>query len=578
MPILAQLPPEVLLSITNGLYAHSIGLLWLSGDRGLQNRLGAGGGVQKFCLVLDNIHVHGWPNLVAEFPRLQTFNFLEGRYYHSNSLIPSKFHMLPQNLRAIKVDGDAASTTLLNLLQAEPALFPLLESLTTCIYEEYDGNIDDLETRHALRELSVRVASLNVSHLPQQLKILRVKTSDLYQGDATFPPGLKTLELEMSYDCEFSCAGLPSGLEELILPEGRGLGPEEVLMLPKSLNLLHAAVSVSAPDLAALPPLLTSLSVGYTFERTLNCLPRALTEIGALPTALAPELTKGLPLALRRMIHIEQGSFIPESVNFLPAGFTTLQVAGSELDQIRQFPNHLESLIIPALPLNLAKLLPQTLRMLEAYIEPEVVPLLPPALKILSCYFPLNVDLDVIRGLPRGLFRLSIGSMAPTRLTIRPTLDLELAEGLPRNLISLSFQDITIEDPLVFGKLPNTLQTLNLNCSSLPKASMEHAPKSLRTVYLRVSNPLAKLADALLSTMPKHVSSIRYGSPRGRLSDDGLRSLPPALMELIVDVPCDVTDKINDFIPKDLGFAQLDGMVPPWGRPKQPPRMDPALV
>lgn len=513
--MLSLLPSEAIGNIADRISGYSLGWLWLTGDKALQQRLGSIGGVEHFELKLDNIFCRSWPNLIKNFPRLSHFSFLIGPYYHGNSLLTVDCSILPQTLRSIAVDEGFAATALVHFLQAHPGHFPHLESLKigkTLLPEE----TPPLEGYPGLHTLFLeKVLTLDVASLPHSLTSLSFNAEDvILPAGVKFPPRLERLIFaldEYGYP-ETLLGSLPSTLKELVALSGPGWSGEELEQLPRH----------------------TRVNWGNIFSEF--WVPRFASSHFSGSVAKLSDHFEGL----------KSGN--PDASVKAIAGFTSL---------------HTDD----ALTSDVAVLLPTTLTSLETSLALDLGHLLPRGLTILKLSTPIEVDLYALVSLPPGLHTLALVSDAPNRIKSFPLLTVEIANRLPRKLRSLTLQEISIEDPLVFEELGTTLEKLNLKCTTMPLLSMKHAPKSLRSVLLQVSNPLKGLCDSLLSTMPRRVSEIQYISGRGTLTNDGLKSLPPSLTSLIIQVPTSVTSQVTPFIPKDLKYARLDGLRPPWDAP-----------
>ena len=508
--MLSVFHPEVICLVADRIPGHSLGRLWLSGDKSLQKSLGSAGGVTSFKLELDNLYYHGWPHLVEKFPHLVDFSLVTGPYYHNNSLLEPKMDSLPRNLRSIEVNESGAATALINFLHANPAHFPHLESLKVAkSFLPFDA--PPLEGYTRLQTLLLeKVIALDVASLPPSLTSLSFNAVSIILPEGVmFPSRLETLVFATdgwSYP-ETLHSSIPASLTALVALTGPGINEEELPQLTNGIKF----------DLGYFKPSLPSTSAND------------ISELPSTTTELRIEGHRGQP------------------------------VIG-----IQSFPPSLTSLVIGFLSYELASLLPKTLKSLDTRLPPLIGHLLPQELTDLQIDFSADVDLNVLVSLPPTLTSLSMSSTTPLAVKNRPTLTLELAEGLPRKLDSLTLQEISIEDPLAFEHLPPSLKRLNLKCGSLPLLSMKHAPSSLRTVFLRVLHPLKDLCDSLLSTMPTHVSEIQYSCTRGKLTNAGLKSLPPSLTSLIVFAETSITDEVAPFIPKDLKYVRLDGMRPPW--------------
>jgi hypothetical protein len=156
-------------------------------------------------------------------------------------------------------------------------VFIVVLTVPSLFYTEFDQSIDNLP--YGLYSLFIEGGTFDqsIQSLPPDLEILHLDTYGLTVLDLDFlPDKLKYLHLSAN-SCGAKVEKLPHTLGHLSLTTESDQTPIPILALPPDLAVLALGGNYNPSGLGKLlPPRLTSLSLGYSFNEPLDSLPPSL--------------------------------------------------------------------------------------------------------------------------------------------------------------------------------------------------------------------------------------------------------------------------------------------------------------
>lgn len=528
--MLDLLPVEVLSQVTDLLEGRHIALLWMAGDKTLNERLGSGGGVSSFHLVIDSLYVNAWPSIVRHFPRLRSFSVSQSGSDPTLKWCPD-YSQLSPTIRSIKTSMQMDLTSILEVLKRDSGAFRLLETLhfPYCTREAGEtlfltrlGDLPNLSSIFCSEPLRVTPVDLKALPLTHLKLFLRARGS---RDDFSFPSTLETLEVnwmdQSSIPSDYFL-GLPSGLIKFTFFRDRStapISPAHLLNIPRQLKhlFLDLGRKLSIADIEALPPNLLSFGA-YNFkidqevaEEWVSKLPRTLLSCSVLPQ---PKKTT-LPLFPPNLTHIDNVPCYPVMYEYLPRNLTSISF-GAQMNASSPKTKW------PKLPDSLTSIH----RLDSRYLEDHN---LPSGLKVLKMFGEWLTP-SAVQALPRNLQELTVtaaGGPFETFFELIPRflvrlemthIDLAMSDSdcrnLPRTLIWLSLSTVrfTTEDaPNQLSQFPTELEKLDLKAERLDAACLRAFPApKLRELALTVRTHVAGVAHQILTTLPRRLRKFDY--------------------------------------------------------------------
>jgi hypothetical protein len=600
MTNIVQLPPEVLVGITDLIIALNIARLWLCGSRSLNWKLGKAGGVQTFNFVADS-HFPSivWPRMMAEFDRLRSLRIevpIKTNLRQNEGIFPllePDIATLPRKLKILYLRFEHHLEFLVATLKTDPKVFQHLEDLTLSESPQIDRLPQPLELP-SLTSLNIipTINLLKLSEIPPTLTFLRANCKHLECDISYFPSRLTSLQLDLSNMPYELLQSLPESLQELSLL-GEGCRSSNHLYdwssIPRGLSSLTVAMStLNVESILALPPSLKKLRVAgwknNSSEVTvqfLQALPSGMIEIsGIFSPLITDEIASLLPRNSK--LHIYE-KVLWSAIPLLPLGTRRLHLPDVQVPNFVTKLPAIESINVPSLTLEIASLLPITLTSLTIdkktvkKEDGEIFKLLPRSITfIISMRDALFEDSSVWKDLPPRLKTMDVipiayGAGDGKHFVHCPV---ESSSWLPRSLVNMTIGDLDIIDAEWFSFLPPKLERLRVATRTLPDQSLEALQRSdhrsLRTLDIRILDAQsARLLASFVRNIPKFVTNfcISTGSDARNETDvtnDDLKSLPRGLISLELPLSPKINSECAPYLPKFLktftyGYYGLDG-------------------
>lgn len=563
--LLASLPPEVMVAITNVLDGKSIALLYACGHTRLNCLLAKRGGLRTFQVRYHPPLKYLFPSIIHRFRTLENIHIKCSDQVMIHGV---DYSILPPSVRYLDIRfwngilslfswNASGQSTLLDIA----SLFPSLERLRT--RETIALRPEDFIPRLPLTILHVSLdrdcPSYMIAALPRSVRKLRL-TMDAeaqdWSKDPNFPPNLTSLRLNRLTNLDV-VQWLPAHLSILELNVGHNAPfwdsdiDEQAIWqsLPTMLQDLEISVRIlTVSMLKILPPLHTlRIRVGPKTRVTyshIGALPQSLTQFFCNnPSMLSSDLSmiKMLPLGLTK----------------LPNFFNIPDLC---LEEIKAMPSALKYLELKKLLPGWLRLLPKTLTSLtcteggSSCDDFETFPSTMRKMKLGQCSesFLRAIQRSVLPSLSKIHVYLESEHQLlylPDRLvtaTITFPKTLTISSGEPfmkfYRLNSLTIETGTTILINVLTSLPTSLTYLNIGVRKLSPTLL--APTALRLPHLshlffgRLDSPLC---DHHLLFLPRLMETLAIyaanHSARSRLTPAGWSLLPPFLRSLSIPDP-----------------------------------------
>lgn len=586
--MLPLLPGEIICGITDLLTAQEIAFLWTTGDKRLAERLGNGGGVKNYYLLLDPLYVAGWPSIIRHFTRLETFAAGSDIYTGYSPKWTPNWNDLSPTVHTIRISWTNDFESLLGAMREEGSI-PNLRNLSVG-----NGSSDEMEEflakiapkRHSLRSLELECADIGVLSLallpPFLVKLnVSITSMDLTSGCA-FPATLEELSLSV-IDYQDFFGLLPSGLQSLTFYTTNSeinLAPEDFALLPRGLTELRVAIEEITEDhLKALPPALIEFDLGANLTESqfklMKLLPPTVTASLSLPE-MTEESVSFFPRGLREAYNIALNPAVfaqlPPNLKF--AGFAHDNPPSTDEEPIQwpQLPNSLTH-VTGLLPSYFDHHTLPNLKRVEFHgiFTASQVEKLPWGLEYFASW-ALIEGTEWIASLPPTLTELDTFFDDEDALGegVWPTWSLENFQQLPPNLETLCIGPLDQFTGECLTLLPSKLTNLKILTESLDADNMEHLARllNLRQLNVKVWDTFPTDCRALVKNLPKRLMHFTYQPLRRTvidLVDDDLKSLPVALMTFALY--CDaqfITGSCAPYLPHYLDSFTIDYITPAW--------------
>lgn len=490
------------------LQGHELTLLWLSGDKTVQNILTRADVVREIHLKA-NKDWETFPNILRlPFARQVRSLRLTCRVGYNRPSI-SLYHIddLPKTLHSIEIHALDAASLFSPLNEPEKLVsdlnqrLPHLEHLA--LYDNTNStwigsDMNALPKTLLKLELSKLLVSPEFS-LTELTSLMELTVLGYTHGRGSKTPA-DTLQL----------SSFPPSLTKLSLTPDR-------YIFPIMFTSLRKDPSPGKPTFSQLLPNLTSLSCGYfvaaaEISDLLMALPASLKHLSVVLSHIKDEHVPLLPVGLRTL-SLSQHEITGESFHHLPRHLTTLELRGSySTKDLVDLPQSLTKLSIGITELTPVSLgaLPRSL--VELHLIPRIdisesdLELLPPGLTKLTINPAKSIPTDSLHALPRTLRHLTLDSLPNasedtikslprtlSSLSLPNTQRIDSIDDLPPHLLELQaplLSSLTIDDII---KLPRYLRVLITPLlKGVPASAMKDMPPTLSVMCINTSNILMR--------------------------------------------------------------------------------------
>jgi hypothetical protein len=291
---------------------------------------------------------------------------------------------LPKTLQTLQFKGDPVQdlsylgtlppqlTSLIMMSKVPNTIFSMLptslkELLVQVSYQpdmiKLPPTLENLRLHFLQFPITSVTPRLPLSSLPASLRHLRVDSGrflelDPNASEASWPPHLETLHIQLDLTNPIVCQRLPRGLKSLfpIVP-GHGPTPgllllESIKMLPPGLTNLDVEVSYPVECCAALPSTLTILRCeGFCGDSraAISLIPRSITSLSMIKQT-AEHIMEDLPPKLNHLSLFMDTTFNESMIPLLPRSLTHLSIFSNNSTYgagLSKLPHGLLMLIMP---------------------------------------------------------------------------------------------------------------------------------------------------------------------------------------------------------------------------------------
>lgn len=532
--LFSELSSDVLQEVTSILTSTETSRLWFTGNKALQRKIGAQGGVKHFDFRLSELKRPMWPSVVKSFAQLESL-----RIYGAGEQIilvtSDQLATLPSTLKVLQLASKWCFSAFQEALAAQSNLFPVLETLIL-----YETSAKSSKTRvpvlwpASLRSLRVSRFSdqysdhtifqpLYLSELPSSLETLKISCSVVQYDDgktnsASFPATLTDLDLELVDLATLCTAQLPPGLLRLrVYTQGQYTkiwNETQIAQLPRTLTDVNIPVGKwTRAKLIALPPGIKSLfnsHISLASEDSSNlrenafdlvdCWPRKLKDPYVLVPAynqgdliITKDVAKKMPKKLKTLHQLQ---VTLDALPYLP---TRLHHVVVSLGDVAALLNEMEALNLETISMDRLQLL-----YFRGSYNPEH--------NVLDESFPLQF-------LPRNLTELRGEACVYAPAFLRKLTQLEfpvahLSGSLHPNPRGEESPAIGFAD--IFEGMPRTLQSITLSVSHLPSNTISFCsavslamPRGLTSLTLTFApREMCEIQKSWFSGLPNTLTNL----------------------------------------------------------------------